>query len=294
MMLMKCISLFLVFIIVLGVKPMMVHGWETDQTSSVTGVVDGDTFCIPGYRVRLADIDAPESGNEPGYSIAKYALANMIGGQTVYLDTDQKTGRDEYGRLIAVVYVKANSTHYLNVNKALLVQGVAVETDYTNNEFTPSTWTLYVKYAEALEPTTLMALISLAQNSVLTWLAVGLGTFIGIFGIINLDKDFPKNRREALLQVAIFVCVLSLGMSIVHMGDIYTYRNKLPVEYLPPSSNNSVFQVLDGILKNVNANYCYIFLICGVSYLLLQYLLNTNLFKSITRRARLRKPSPSL
>jgi hypothetical protein len=73
----------------------------------------------------------------------------MVGGHTVYLDTDQKSGRDPYGRLVAVAYVRFNSTHYLNVNKALLVQGVALEDDFTNNEFSPSTWTLYVRYADA-------------------------------------------------------------------------------------------------------------------------------------------------
>jgi endonuclease YncB( thermonuclease family) len=143
---MKCIFFLLIF---LGSQIIRVYGWQIDQTSSVTGVEDGDTFYIPNDKVRLADIQAPEVGNEPGYSIAKYALSSMVGGKTVYLDTDQKSGRDPYNRLIAVVYVKYNSTHYLNVNKALLVQEVAVEMDFTNNEFSPASWTLYVRYANA-------------------------------------------------------------------------------------------------------------------------------------------------
>jgi hypothetical protein len=142
-------SFVLVLIILLGILAPHVSGWKIDQTVQVTSVTDGDTFRIPNDRVRLADINTPENGTEPGYSIAKYTLANKVGGQTVYLDTDQKSGRDQYGRLVAVVYVRYNSTHYVNVNKALLTQGVAVETDYTNNEFSPSTWTLYVKYADA-------------------------------------------------------------------------------------------------------------------------------------------------
>jgi endonuclease YncB( thermonuclease family) len=141
---MKCFFLFLIF---LGTQLRGTYGWEIDETSSVTSVQDGDTFYISGDTVRLADINSPETGNEPGYSIAKYALTNMVGGQTVYLDTDQKSGRDPYDRLIAVVYVRYNSTHYVNVNKALIVQGVAVLSDYTNNEFSPSAWTLYVRYA---------------------------------------------------------------------------------------------------------------------------------------------------
>jgi endonuclease YncB( thermonuclease family) len=58
-------SFFLVFIIVLGIKSMMVNGWEINETTSVTKVIDGDTFYIQNDRVRLADINAPENGTEP-------------------------------------------------------------------------------------------------------------------------------------------------------------------------------------------------------------------------------------
>lgn len=117
--------------------------WEIDKTASVTSVIDGDSFFITGDEVRLADVSAPE-WNKPGGSTATSALKALISGKTVYLDTDQKSGRDKYGRLIAVVYVKSSSTQYTNVNKALLNQGVVSSSDYTNNEFNPSTWTLYV------------------------------------------------------------------------------------------------------------------------------------------------------
>jgi endonuclease YncB( thermonuclease family) len=58
-------SFFLVFIIVLGIKSMIVNGWEINETTSVTKVIDGDTFYIQNDRVRLADINAPENGTEP-------------------------------------------------------------------------------------------------------------------------------------------------------------------------------------------------------------------------------------
>ena len=135
------------FLILIVIQAIQVYGMEINLATSVTTVIDGDTFWITNDKVRLADINAPEQGSEPGYSIAKYALSSMVANKTVYLDTDQKTGRDPYGRLVAVVYVKTNSTHYLNVNKALLLQGVAIEDNFTNNEFEPSTWTLYVRYA---------------------------------------------------------------------------------------------------------------------------------------------------
>ena len=43
---------------------------EVDKTSTVTNIVDGDTFDIAtGERIRLADVDAPEY-YERGYSQA--------------------------------------------------------------------------------------------------------------------------------------------------------------------------------------------------------------------------------
>ena len=116
---------------------------EIDATTVVDWVIDGDTFdTTSGYRVRLADIDAPEYG-ESGYYDAKDALISLVYGKKVYLDIDDIYETDKYGRLVCVVYVKSSSTYYKNVNKALLVEGVAVIKNY-RNEFNPSTWTLYV------------------------------------------------------------------------------------------------------------------------------------------------------
>jgi len=116
--------------------------FEFDEVTYVTRIIDGDSFEIPGDEVRLADVSAPE-WNELGGSEATSALRNLIEGETIYLDTDQKSGRDRYGRLIAVAYILINTDKYQNINKALLLQGVVVETDYLNNEFNPSTWTQY-------------------------------------------------------------------------------------------------------------------------------------------------------
>ena len=122
--------------------------WETDMTSVVNWVTDGDTFNLTsGDKVRLADIDAPEIGKN-GYLNAKNFLISLIYNKTVYLDIDDLSRTDQYGRLICVAFVDYNSTHVTNVNKALLVENVAVITDYTNNEFNPSTWSLYVPIIE--------------------------------------------------------------------------------------------------------------------------------------------------
>ena len=116
---------------------------EVDATDSVTRVVDGDTFDTSANgRVRLADVDAPES-YEPGFDGATDALEGMIGGRLVFLDIDDVSRTDRFDRLVCVVYVQHNSTHVLNVNKAMVDMGRAVVSDFTNNEFNSSTWTTY-------------------------------------------------------------------------------------------------------------------------------------------------------
>ena len=117
---------------------------DFDLTAHVYRVVDGDTFDgFPCGRVRLADINTPERG-EDGYSEAKEALTLLILNKKVYLDVDDLYVIDRYNRLVAVVYLEYNSTHFLNVNKWLLVSGYAKVSDYPN-EFNPSEWSLYVK-----------------------------------------------------------------------------------------------------------------------------------------------------
>lgn len=120
-----------------------VPAWEIDETAKVTRVVDGDTFIAdPGGRVRLADIDAPETG-EPGAGEAIELLSSFVHRKWVYLGLDDLHGRDSYGRLVAVTYVRHNATHLLNVNQALLDAGIVEMKDFSN-EFDPGTWTPYV------------------------------------------------------------------------------------------------------------------------------------------------------
>ena len=87
------------------------------------------------------------SFSEPGGSEAKEALKELVENETVYLDIDDLgSPRDPYNRIIAVVYKRYNSTHLLNVNKWLVDNGYANITDYTDNDFDPYTWKLYVYY----------------------------------------------------------------------------------------------------------------------------------------------------
>ena len=137
------ISGFLILLLLLTILISNVNG-EIDKISSVTSITDGDTFDIStGETVRLADINAPEFYQAGGNESKDY-LRSLVYGRSVYLDEDDLSGEDQYGRLICVVYVDYNLTHFLNVNDALLVGGYAVEYDFTNNEFDPDTWALFV------------------------------------------------------------------------------------------------------------------------------------------------------
>jgi hypothetical protein len=120
---------------------------EVNANTTVSWVIDGDTFNTTTMgKIRLADINAPELG-EPGSYEARDFLINLVYNKTVYLDIDQFVNgtyrRDQYDRLVCVVYVEYNLTHYENVNEALLEAHHVVISDFPN-EFDPTTWTLNV------------------------------------------------------------------------------------------------------------------------------------------------------
>lgn len=118
---------------------------EVDLISTVNHIQDGDTFALEsGHWVRLADIDTPESGEFGYYEAGKY-LSDLIYQKKVYLDIDDIYTYDYDGtgnRLVCLVYVPFNETHYINVNKALLVSRHAVTYDFYN-EFMPNEWSLF-------------------------------------------------------------------------------------------------------------------------------------------------------
>lgn len=118
-------------------------GWEIDATATATRVIDGDTFdAVPVGRVRLADVDAPEIG-QLGSREATAHLILLVHRTLVYLDIDDAHGTDRYGRVVAVVYVRHNATHLLNVNAALVSAGHARMWDFPN-EFDPTLWNAYI------------------------------------------------------------------------------------------------------------------------------------------------------
>jgi endonuclease YncB( thermonuclease family) len=93
-------------------------------------VYDGDTVtCLDEnnqqQKVRLAEIDAPESGQDFG-KVSREALAAMVFGRTVEV-TDQ--GRDRYGRWIARLSVDG-----IDVNRQMVASGNAwVYTAYSKD-----------------------------------------------------------------------------------------------------------------------------------------------------------------
>lgn len=101
-----------------------VVAFEIDSEGIVTYVVDGDSLDVYAtsgfgaettYRIRLADINAPEMSTSEGV-VAKQVLKNLVEGKHVYIDVDDITTYDLYDRVVAVVYLPVNDTHAMNIN----------------------------------------------------------------------------------------------------------------------------------------------------------------------------------
>lgn len=91
----------------------------------------------------MGDVNASERG-QAGYDEAKAALTSMIAEKTVYLDVDDLYiwhNRGTGERVVAIPYADYNSTHYLNVNEAMFLEGYVEKKDY-QNEFSPYNWAL--------------------------------------------------------------------------------------------------------------------------------------------------------
>ncbi len=87
----------------------------------VVGVHDGDTItCLDEnnqqQKVRLAEIDAPEIGQDFG-KVSRDAMAGMVFGKTVEVVDE---GKDRYGRWIGHVYVNG-----MDVNRQMVATGNA-------------------------------------------------------------------------------------------------------------------------------------------------------------------------
>ena len=90
----------------------------------VLSIVDGDTFRVmydgEPTKVRILNIDTPERGH-PQYGQATEALRRLIDGRTVELRfTDSKGKRDNWGRLLAEVWLDG-----MDIGEAMLATGLA-------------------------------------------------------------------------------------------------------------------------------------------------------------------------
>ena len=135
--------------------PSLAAGAPDEAYGRVSKVVDGDTFdvTLQDYnssqiaedviRIRLADIDTPETRGakacEAGKDASAYARTWLLSNY-VFLDLDDKTGKDPYGRWVAVVYLSEDGRPGRNFNKQLVDSGHAVIEDFRNNEFDPWSW----------------------------------------------------------------------------------------------------------------------------------------------------------
>ena len=148
MILRDCIVVFLLFVLLFSQNISLAYSsCEFDKTATVEWVYDGDTFRTDdGDDIRLADINTPEI-NFSGYWEATNYMISTVKNRVVFLDVDDKYIYDKNGdgtRFVCVVYLDYNQTHYMNVNKALLENELAVIWEH-DNEFNPYTWTLFVE-----------------------------------------------------------------------------------------------------------------------------------------------------
>lgn len=130
-------------------------GTPDEAYGRVTNVVDGDTFdvALQDYnssqvfediiRIRLADIDTPEvrgpKACQAGKNASAYTRTWLLSNQ-VFLDLDDKTGKDPFDRWVAVVYLSKDGKPGRNFNRMLVDAGHAVIEDFANNEFYPQSW----------------------------------------------------------------------------------------------------------------------------------------------------------
>ena len=113
---MRLTKAFLMLTLALMLLISQATGSSDEAMGRVSKVVDGDTFDVTLQehdsrisedliRIRLADIDTPEvrgpKACEAGRKASAYTKAWLLG-RTVSLDLDDKTGKDEFGRWVAV------------------------------------------------------------------------------------------------------------------------------------------------------------------------------------------------
>ncbi|MEJ2271747.1 MAG: hypothetical protein P8X91_04550 [Candidatus Bathyarchaeota archaeon] len=138
----------LFFILIASVIPLVSGSPEIDNTVFVNSIIDGVTFETETQGIfKLADIEQRCTDIEDSTALVttKGLLSSIIMGKNVYLDIDSQYITDNFGagnRTVAVVYIEHNTTHYLNVNQALIEYRYVIIND-VKNDFNTEEWTLF-------------------------------------------------------------------------------------------------------------------------------------------------------
>lgn len=160
----KIFTIFFITIFLINNSLLNIYGnnqYFCEVYGEVVRVIDGDTLDLRvleiysskySYldnrviRIRFADINTPELNTSKGVE-ARNIVVNQLDqhGWISCLDIDDyDEPTDHYGRYIAIIYIRYNSTHWLNLNKWLLDSNYADIMDFRDNEFDPLNWELYV------------------------------------------------------------------------------------------------------------------------------------------------------
>jgi len=126
-------SILLALALMLSIS--LVNGSPDEAYGRVVKVVDGDTFDVQLQdsflsedliRVRLADIDCPETRGSNAYEAGKNAsdyTRSWLLSNYIFLDLDDKTGKDRYDRWVAMAYLSEDGKPRRNFNKMLVDAG---------------------------------------------------------------------------------------------------------------------------------------------------------------------------
>lgn len=119
---------------------------QGENIYDVVRVVDGDTLIInidgEDERVRLTGLNTPEAKEINGRVVecfgekASQQAAEILNGQKVLFEGDEKTTRDQYGRLLGYVFLVDESGEYtINFSELMIESGYGYEYTYQGRRY---------------------------------------------------------------------------------------------------------------------------------------------------------------
>ena len=94
--------------------------------------------CVQLAAKLLEEVRGPKAC-EAGKKASAYTWTWLLSNY-VFLDLDDKIGKDPYGRWVALAYLSEDGKPGRNFNEQLVEMGHAVIEDFKNNEFDPISW----------------------------------------------------------------------------------------------------------------------------------------------------------